>query len=524
MTVQNNLTLVDDCEGAGTWTVFNISGSMGTLLTVTATSEDMTVPVQGTNCYGFDCDKEIGGFECALAGATDLSKEHLYVWVSVPTALGGLEVMYPGSGQAGLFLTARDSSGNRGYWHVAGRDTYDGAWKCFVAYLGDAPDTNSGTAPNMTQITHVGMGVNHLYAKSKAACNIFFDVTRYGNNGISIYGGSVGSELDFDHIVSGDASAAIGMMRRYGGIYYAQGPIKFGHDSQSCYFKDTGKTIVFEDAEHLSGELYKFEILEGSGQQTHFQLGNISGTQGIQGCSIQAAIGQDWNFLFSGETIEEVNLYGSTFRSTKKVVMSQSGERAVLSCAFVDQTSGEIFPNGISFEYNNIINPVKTGMVLDNQNDPDIANCNFIACPIGVEFRDSGEYSWSNVKFTNCVVDVWNTSGGNVTINCSNGSNPANTSGEFTIVNTVRHYVSNVKQNSEVTYVSGEGDSASVLYHMENMDGTGTTYYEYSYAGDFYVDILIMHLDYEPFLQTVLLSDTTQTLPISQVEDRVYSG
>jgi hypothetical protein len=142
-----------------------------------------------------------------------------------------------------------------------------------------------------------------------------------------------------------------------------------------------------------------------------------------------------------------------------------------------------------------------------------------------VEFRDSGEYSWNDVKFTNCPVDVWNNSGGSITINCSNGANPSNTSGEnITIVNTVRHYVTGVAQNSEVTYVSGEGDNAVILHNVENMDASGQTYYEYSYAGDFYVDILIMHLSYEPFLQTVELSDTTQYLPITQVVDRVYAN
>jgi hypothetical protein len=72
--------------------------------------------------------------------------------------------------------------------------------------------------------------------------------------------------------------------------------------------------------------------------------------------------------------------------------------------------------------------------------------------------------------------------------------------------------------------VSGEGDNATILHNVENITASGTTYYEYSYAGDFYVDILIMHLSYEPFLQNVLLSDTTQTLPITQVEDRVYAN
>jgi hypothetical protein len=529
MTVINNMTEVHDCDDSTGWSVFNLSGTMGGLQDVTTASEDMTVNVEGTQCLAYDCDKESGGYEYNLASTTDLSDAHLYVWISVPTALGGLEDLVPsGGGQSGVFLTARDSSGNRGYWHVAGADTWGGEWKCFVAYLGDAPDTNSGTAPTMTSIDYVGLGVDHPNAKSKASCNIFFDYVQYskpGSEGITVYGGSEGSELDLDHLVVSGEQTAMGVIRKYGGIYFVQGPIKFGHDTQDCYFKDTGKTIAWEDHTHISGEFYKFEIIEGASQTTQFDFGNKSGTQGIQGCTVLSPGGIDYLVNFSGETIEQVQLYGSTFQNFKSVIMSASGEREVLSCAFVDQTSGEVWPAGIDFQYNNIINPVHVGMILDDPDVPDISNVNFIACPVGVEFTQSGEYSWSNVKFTNCPVDVWNNSGGSITINASNGANPTNTSGEnITINNTVRHYVTGVAQNSEVTYVSGEGDNAIVLYNVENIDAGGSTYYEYSYGGDFYVDILIMHLSYEPMLITVELSDTTQYLPITQVEDRVYAN
>lgn len=531
MTVVNNLIEVDDCDtddATALWEVFNLSGTVAGIANVDSVSEDMTVNVEGTQCYGFDCDKESGGYEYPLPGSTDMSGAHLYIWISVPTALGGLEDLVPGSGQSGVFLTARDSAGNRGYWHVAGGNTWGGEWKNFVAFLGDAPDTNSGSPPTITDITYVGFGINHPNAKSKAAANIFYDLCQYsvpGAEGITVHGGSEGSELDFNHLVTQDAASAMGIIRNYGGIYFTQGPIKFGHDGNNCYFKDTGKTIAFEDHTHLSGELYKLEIIEGASQITQFDFGNKSGTQGIQGCTILSPGGTDWILEFSGEAVEQINLYGSTFQNMKKAIMSASGEREVLSCAFIDQTSGEVFPNGIDFQYNNIINPVHVGMVLNDQHVADITHVNFIACPVAIEFRDSGEYSWNDVKFTNCPVDVWNNSGGAVVINASNGTNPANTSGEnITINNTVRHYVSEVKQNSEVTYVSGEGDLATILHNVENIAGDGGTYYEYSYAGDFYVDILIMHLNYEAYQQTVLLSDTTTTLPVSQVIDRVYDN
>ncbi len=524
MTVVSNLNLVDNCDtaGGGSWVVFNISGAMGVLADVDSTSEDMTVNIEGTQCYGFDCDKESGGYEYPLGTTTDMSGQHLYIWVCVPTGLGGLEVANPGSGQSGIFLTARDSSGNRGYWHVAGSDTYDGSWQCFVAFLGDTPDTNSGTPPDTSNIDYVGFGVNHLNAKSKAACNIFFDACRYGNKGISVYGGSAGSPLDFNHVASEDESSAFGILRKNRGVYFAKGPIKFGHDTNDCYFQDEGQVIIFEDVPHVSGELYKIEIIEGVAQTTEFQLGSKSGTQGIAGCFIKGAGYQDWNLLVSGETVDQFNLYGCTFGRMKDAFLSQSGEKEILSCGFVDQTSGEIHPRGIAFQYNNIINPVLVGMAVENDTDALPSDCNFIACPVGIEFRASGEYTLEDVVFTNCLYDVWNNSGGAITVNSSGTSNVTSYSGEnVTLVNTKYHRVSNVIPNSEVTYVSGEGYYATVL-HNETVAGDGLAQYDYNYLGDHWVDILIMHLNYEPFQQTVLIDGVNTTLPVSQVIDRVY--
>lgn len=523
MTIQNNLTLVNACDDSAGWGSFNLAGVVGGLQDITTISEDMTINVEGTQCLAFDCDKESGGYEYTIS-STDLSGQHLYIWISVPTALGGLEDLVPASGQSGVFLTAKDSAGNRGYWHVAGADTWDGAWKCFKAFLGSTPDTNSGSAPDTTDIVAVGFGVDHPNAKSKASCNIFFDVCRYGNAGVSIYGGSQGSELNFDHLVTQDAVTAIGIVRESGGVIFLNGPITFGHDTQDCFFKDAGQLIVFEDTPHTSGELYKFEVIEGVAQTTEFQLGNKSGTQGIQGCYIKAAGSQDWNFFCSGEAVNVFNLYGNTFGRTKWVEFAYSGEKEVLSCGFQDAGSGEVAPNGISFTYNNIINPTDVGLAITDYGQAMPSDCNFIACKYAMRFDISGEFTLTNNIFTNNTYDIWNNSGGSLTINCS-GSNAQSYSGEnVTITNTKYHRVTNVKQNSEVTYISGEGDSAIVLSHEEDVGADGISQYNYNYSGDFEVDVLIMHLSYEPYQQTITLSSANTIFPVSQVFDRNYSN
>ena len=98
------------CDDSTGWTAFSLVGAVGTLQDVDTVSEDMTVNVEGVQCLAFDCDKESGGYEYTIA-STDLSKEHLYIWISVPTALGGLEDLVPASGQSGVFITAGNGSG-----------------------------------------------------------------------------------------------------------------------------------------------------------------------------------------------------------------------------------------------------------------------------------------------------------------------------------------------------------------------------------------------------------------------------
>jgi len=197
----------------------------------------------------------------------------------------------------------------------------------------------------------------------------------------------------------------------------------------------------------------------------------------------------------------------------------------VTSCAFSDSGSGEVDAGGISYSYNNIINPTSVGMAITGYGQAMPSNSNFIACQYAIRFDVSGEYTLTNDVFTNCTYDIWNNSGGALTINASGTSNPQNYSGEnVTIVNSKYHKLTDVVQNSEVSYVSGEGDAATVLYHVENVDETGEVQYDYNYTGSYDVDLLIMHLNYEPYQQTIEIDGVNTTFPVSQVYDRNYSS
>ena len=470
---------------------------------------------EGTQCVGTEL-WSAGDNDTYITGSWDLSgAKHLRFWF-MTTVLKELNT----DANGGIQVYVSDGA-NTGYYYVSGSTTYPGGWYNVVLDL--SRDVNSGTKPTMSAIATIGIRCN-LTDGAKKTQSMWVDHVCLCD-GLIAYGDDGGSTFDLDDVYDGDAATTlgIGVLTKIGGVFFSKGGLKFGDNANSCKFKDTGQILVFEDAP-VSGELYKIEVIEGSGQSTEFQLGNKSGTQGIQGCTITAAGDQDWNFYCSGEAVEKFNLYGNTFGRTKWVEFSYSGEKEVLSCSFQDAGSGEIAPNGISFTYSNIINPTDVGMAITDYGQQMPSNCNFIACKYAMRFDVSGEFTLTDDQFTNNTYDIWNNSGGTLTISCS-GSNAQSYSGEnVTITNTKYHRVTNVIENSEVTYVSGEGDAATILAHEENVGSDGISQYDYNYAGDFWVDILIMHLNYEPYQQSVLLSSTDTIFPVSQVYDRNYSN
>ena len=75
---------------------------------------------------------------------------------------------------------------------------------------------------------------------------------------------------------------------------------------------------------------------------------------------------------------------------------------------------------------------------------------------------------------------------------------------------------------TSITYsIQNENDMTSE-YHVENVTGNATNY-GYNYTADFEVDIIIHHVNYEQIVLTdVSLGDTDQSIPITQIGERVY--
>jgi hypothetical protein len=459
VTVTSQLTTLSSCESTTGWTVFNISGTMGTLGAIQASDEEMP-PREGTYCLGWDQDVENGGYYYGLTSAYR-SLQHVYIWAASFTA-GTLAVSNPGSGQSGVYIYARDSSGNAGYWHVGGSDTYKGGWKCFTAYLGNAPDTNSGTAPNMGQCTGIGIGFNHA-GKSKATHNMFIDFLRVATTpgyGLQVSTTS-GSVATWEDIYTNDDSQAIGVCRKEGGVYFLQGGVSFGDGSSlSCEFEDFGQVVVFEDAK-VKADHYQLNINSYSSGTHNFTLGTKVGGQGIRGGSIIGLL--PWQLNCYSSYIDTYQFYGANIVNASVTFGTRDGttpeNREVVSCSFTQ--CAIIDSDTTPMQYCNIIEADSIGVYYNQY----MTDCNIINCPVGIQYTTAGEYDCNGLKFYGNVYDVQNA--GFAT---------------FMDSNPTTNYSTGTGLNSSLihaqTFTADGGDITYVAFYLAGQVGTGTGYVE----------------------------------------------
>jgi hypothetical protein len=145
-------------------------------------------------------------------------------------------------------------------------------------------------------------------------------------------------------------------------------------------------------------------------------------------------------------------------------------------------------------------------------------------CPATIELIGHSYTSYAGTDGSTGNEVIYNNSGKSITIDVTTGDIPTirNGSGASTTVNNnVSHTLTGLQDNSEVTYVR-VSDSAE-LFHVENSSG-GSTVYEDNYVSDTNIRILVFHQDYEAILITTTLTDTAQTIPISQTDDRVFDN
>lgn len=508
LTITSNLVTISNCD------VDDWDGGIGTL--------DTDFKKEGVGCLGIDTDIETNRAYKTIAEA-DWTGRHLYVWLMVMTAT--LDTKFNG----GLQLILVDKNGNEGYWHVGGSDTYSGGWKRFVISADSAPDSNNGANPDKTVITKVGVGFKCI-AKSKLAQNSFWDYVQYdtaASRGMKVTGG-VETLRNWDELLAKDEAATIGMIRKEGGVFYLQGTFQFGDSAAGdIEFEDINQLLVFEDIA-CSADFHKILVVGNAGGTTSFKLGSKSGSAGIQGCVLKSVGDTKFQIDAIDTDIDNLGLYGCTFLNAGVIALpSYSTSRECLSCNFGG--CAEILPNNCIFEYCTVVNATQNGLLMEMVAHR-VKYCNFINCPRCIHVNFSDEVDFIDLVFTGSngtdKYDVVHSVAGTLTINNKGVTNTQYTletgGGNTNIVSPVTLTLKGLPSNTEVTIV--KVSDRTVLYHIENSDGDVVYNYGSAEIG-LVVDILSMHLDYDPNLGQMFdytLGSEDVAIPISLVLDPTY--
>ena len=163
----------------------------------------------------------------------------------------------------------------------------------------------------------------------------------------------------------------------------------------------------------------------------------------------------------------------------------------------------------------------------------DIDNCVFTGADEGnnaIHMGAAGTYTFVGNTFTGYGISgspsaaIYHDSGGHLIINVQDGDSPGvyNVGGSTAEVNNpVILTLSGLVSGSEVRIYE-----AGTITELDGVENSSTTFdFPYTFAASTYVDIVIHHVDYVYLrIETLLLSDTSGTIPIDQQFDRWYSN
>jgi hypothetical protein len=412
---------------------------------------------------------------------TNVSGKAIYFWF----ALGKVAWLNT-KANGGLTLKLTDANGNWALWNVAGSDTLPhNGFICHVVHTSVTPDSMSTTPPDFTKITSIEIRANGSFP---GKAYLWVDAVRYGSY-VQIAGGTESSPATFEdiYVAESDVNNRWGVLDKVNGIYFVQGKIYIGSKTSgvATYFKDSDKVLVFKQA-IVPSDFYEIVIQGNTGATTKVYFGNKVGGQGISGCVFRTAPGATpFKFTATDSNITELGIYGCSFSGASAVALPEySDTREVLSTSF--ESSGPVQVSTCTVKYCNFINATDAGAVISDTSFR-VTDSNFIACPYGVRITATGTYVFDNLKFYGNTVDIDNTSGGLVIVNCVNGSNPVTYTGNTTIINTV--YVTIKVVDPDLNPIEGAQvwvynltDKTVIMNQATNANGVAQT--TVNYTGD----------------------------------------
>lgn len=523
-----NLTTISDCDGTA-WT------TIGTTKAVQYTE----TKVQGIASIGFEAKTGTGlkGLQFDL-GSTNISAAHthFYAWVLV-SAPDAIETLANG----GVRLRITDNAGNYSEWYVGGSNTpwTSGGWKRCSVNVHRAPDANSGTL-DLATARYFGITLNMLVTLGKLPGG-YIDIMHYGHT-FHVWGGSNADPVVLQDIVDQDGPA--GLDTSYGviaknkaGIFEVNGEFTIGDDTTgSTVFSSVGDIVVFSD-QPFEKNFPKWSLGQGSGS-TRVVIGEsvgadetkvgLGGTTFFSEGNVIGDSGAEYHLDFDSG-IDVFQFYGSTIQNAVYgVFFGDSTGHDVLNNNFI--SCGQVEMRGVYARQLLFAGYDQTGDAallwdpsIDIEESNFFGNTNAETSATAVEHVTTGEVTYGGLIFSGNNYDIDFSTGGELTVNATAGSDPTTwegtAGGTVTINNPITHTLTDIVSGSEVTYVTLTDDYE--LFHVEDVQ-VGTTSYPYQYAGDTGVNILVFHLDYVPVDVNVTLGSLDAILPIQQIDDPNY--
>jgi len=458
--------------------------------------------------------------------AFSLQNTNIYVWMysNVPNTRAN----------GGFRIVLGDASHRRAYY-VGGSDFRGlqfGSWSCMMLDTRNLPtqfEQILGTlAPNLSAITSVGVGYNHLGKAVAGALTCHCDIIRYGN-GLFVRGGTVGDPGTFSDIAALDASTATGnafgiINKVADGLFTVQGSLVIGDNvgTTTTYFVENN-SILFFSANGAGNDSYQFRVVGNTTGTNVFSMGEKLGTGdsaiGVNGCTIQSA-SPHVLVDFAGTNVNTLNLYGNSFVNlgTKDIELSNNSAHE-----FVGNTvnrSGMVIPNE-SIIRNSFFSQTQGLASILWEESINIKGSSIIGNSVGVRHATStgSPYSYDNLTFNGNTTDIANTSGNPIVINAVNGSNPVTFTGSVTINNPTTFRVTGIIPDSEVRIFR-----TSDRVELAGVESSGTSFeYQYNYSGDINTYLVVHKETYEYIkIPGIILDENDQTVTVQQRFDRNY--
>ena len=514
VTLSADLTEIDDCDSITNWTSKETIEADTTSKREGSASIGVQKVSQETSYAQYDYYTGHGNTYLNITGET-----HIYLWVKT-------SMLADTKANGGFRLRLTDSAGNYKEWWFGGSDNYYGDFQSYVVYTGTTPNASSGTLIE-NEIQYITIFFKILGKTLEGVANCWVDILYYGT-GLIVKGGTSGDKGTFSQILDADSTPAYGVMCKRTGCFVLQGPITFGDNSGTTdtYFKDVSQILLFEDA-MVSSTHYELKAVGNSTGTNSFELGDKSGTAGISGCIIKSVGAKKFKFTATDTNVNVLKVYGCSFLDADTVSLPvDATNKEVLSCNF--ELCGEITPSTCVMKYCKFISADDNGIQISNTTLK-VTDSDFINCPNGTEITLAGIYTFNNLKFSGNTVDVDNTSGGSVTINCTNGSNPSSYTGDTTINNPVDLNIHvEDKDGNNVSgascYIEKASDHTQLMNELSNANGDATE--TFNYTVDTAININIRKSStgttrYNPITTTGTITSSGYTLTAVLYKDEI---